>query len=147
MCHKIVLWICMFDQGNGWGVELSGRYSVPVVTTLDLLLPPQTENETERLSQTWTPLFTRSLHFDFPSQDILPFHAEEGVTSSRYCNWPPAVCTCVCTASCRVCRVQCCVNLWTNSNNNLKIEKTVTMAKDTQPPLSVKMLAMPLTAG
>lgn len=24
----------MFDQGNGWGVELSGRYTVPVVTTL-----------------------------------------------------------------------------------------------------------------
>lgn len=42
---------------------------------------PQKENEIGRLSQTWTPLWTRSLCFDFLSQDILQFHTaaeEEG---------------------------------------------------------------------
>lgn len=37
------------------------------------LSPSHKENETERLSQTSTPLWRRRFHLDLPSQDVLPF--------------------------------------------------------------------------
>lgn len=66
---------------------------VHMAIALAPLSPPQKENEIDRLSQTWTPLLMRSLHFDFLSQDILQFHtaAEEEGTSCRHCNWSPDV--------------------------------------------------------
>lgn len=86
----------------------------------------------------------RSLRFDFASQDILQFRtaAEEEGASCRHCNWSPDICVCVCKPSHHVCCVQCCVHPRTDSTKNLKIEKKVIMAKDTQPPLSVRVLAV-----
>lgn len=78
----------------------------------------------------------RSVHFDFLSQDILWFHtaAEEKGTSFWHCNWFPDVCACVCKTSHCVCCAQCCVNLWTDSNGNLQIEKTAMMATNKLTP-------------
>lgn len=66
--------------------------------------------------------------------------------SCRHCNWSPDVCAYVRKTSHRVCCVPCRVNLRTDSNNNLKIEKMVTMTKHTQPPLPVNVLAMTFMA-
>lgn len=132
----------IFDQGNGRSVELSGCYVASMATALAPLSPPPKEKETERLSPI-SSLLTRSSHFDCPSQDGLRFHtaAKRKGLGSR--------CVCLCMYSVRhthACCVQYCVDLGTDSNNNLKMEEPVMVAKDIQPLLFVQVLAVAFTA-
>ena len=129
-----------FDQGNGWDVELSGCHMVRMVTSKG--------KWNWDIQSNWDSSVDEELTLGFPTSGYssVSYCRGGGRSEPQTLSRSPGVCVRVCKTSHCVCCVPCCVHLWTDSHNNLKIEKAGIMAKDTPPPLFVRVLVMTFIA-
>lgn len=99
----------MFDHGNDWSVELSGRYTVPVVITPT---PSYRLRQEVKLRGKVTPerLCSRGVYTLISQLRVFFYFMPRRKGQTPDTATGLRVCVHGCTASCRVCRVQCCVN-------------------------------------